>query len=95
MAGLNKLVSALGVSTALVDFGMRDDDVDKVATMAMDRPHGNAGVSEKLNVRELVRRAWAADGEDGYVGTQSHPHTALHVLSTSTWCLHYFAPHRP
>ncbi|GME26565.1 Alcohol dehydrogenase iron-type [Neofusicoccum parvum] len=59
--GLNVLLASLGVKRALRDFGMKEEDVDKVAEVAVSNPYWNPRPVEKEGIRELIRRAWAGE----------------------------------
>ncbi|KAH8816583.1 putative maleylacetate reductase [Xylogone sp. PMI_703] len=60
--GLNVLLNKLGVKRALKDFGLKEEDVDKAAEIAVQNAYWNPRPIEKEPIRELLRRAWA--GED-------------------------------
>lgn len=60
--GLNVLLKKLGVKRALKDFGLKEEDVDKAADIAVQNAYWNPRPIEKEPIRELLRRAWA--GED-------------------------------
>lgn len=59
--GLNALLEKLEVSRALKDFGMREEDIDKAAEIAMSLQYANPRPMEKEGIRELIRRAWAGE----------------------------------
>lgn len=59
--GLNTLLDRLGVSRALKDFGMKEEDIDKVASMAVRNPYSNPRKVEEQSIRVLLRRAWAGE----------------------------------
>lgn len=59
--GLNVLLEKLGVSRALKDYGMKEEDVDKAADIAMSVQYANPREMEKDGIRELIRRAWAGE----------------------------------
>lgn len=59
--GLNVLLEKLGVSRALKDYGMKEEDVDKATEIAMGVQYANPRAMEKDGIRELIRRAWAGD----------------------------------
>lgn len=59
--GLNVLLEKLGVSRALKDYGMKEEDVDKAAVIAMSVQYANPRATEKDGIRELIRRAWAGE----------------------------------
>ncbi|KAF2814851.1 maleylacetate reductase [Mytilinidion resinicola] len=63
--GLNVLLKSLGVKRALKDYGMKEEDVEKAAEIAVSNPYYNPRPVESEPVRELIRRAWA--GEDARV----------------------------
>ncbi|KAL6702372.1 hypothetical protein ACN47E_002497 [Coniothyrium glycines] len=60
--GLNKLIEGLGVGKALKDYGMKEEDIDKAAEIALRNPYANPRPIVQDKIRELIRRAWA--GED-------------------------------
>lgn len=59
--GLNVLLGKLGVKRALRELGMREQDVDRVADVAVEKPYWNPRPVEKEGVREIIRRAWAGE----------------------------------
>ncbi|PSN73824.1 putative maleylacetate reductase [Corynespora cassiicola Philippines] len=59
--GLNILLGKLGVKRALRDFGMKEDDIDRVASLATKNPYSNPRTVEESPIRELLRRAWIGD----------------------------------
>ncbi len=59
--GLNLLLSEVGVEKALRTYGMREEDVDKAAAIAMENRYYNPREVEEGKVRELLRRAWAGE----------------------------------
>jgi len=59
--GLNALLRKLKVSMALRDYGLKKEDLDKAAEMAVGNPYWNPRVVEKGPIRELLRRAWAGE----------------------------------
>lgn len=59
--GLNVLLQRLQVKRALKDFGMREEDLDKAAAIAVETPYWNPRAVETAKVRELLRRAWAGE----------------------------------
>ncbi|KAH8878953.1 putative maleylacetate reductase [Thozetella sp. PMI_491] len=60
--GLNLLLGKLKVERGLKAFGMKEEDIDKAADIAVSNPYWNPREVERTAVRELIRRAWA--GED-------------------------------
>lgn len=60
--GLNLLRGKLQVPRALKDFGMKDQDIEKAAEIALANEYPNPRKLEKEPLQELLRRAWA--GED-------------------------------
>ncbi|KDQ18992.1 hypothetical protein BOTBODRAFT_28471 [Botryobasidium botryosum FD-172 SS1] len=60
--GLNVLLAKLGVKRGLKEFGMREDDIDKAADIAVSNPYWNPRSLDRDLLREVIRRAWA--GED-------------------------------
>ncbi|KAK1676654.1 iron-containing alcohol dehydrogenase [Colletotrichum godetiae] len=61
VAGLNKLLRVLDISTGLKDIGMQEKDIDRVADVASDKPYWNPRPLEKVTIREIIRRAWAGE----------------------------------
>lgn len=59
--GLNVLLEKLGVKRALKDYGLKEEDVDKAADIAVGNPYWNPRSVEREPVRELIRRAWAGE----------------------------------
>jgi alcohol dehydrogenase class IV len=59
--GLNVLLEQLGVPKALRDFGMKEEDIDRAASIAVQSPYSNPRRVEEGLIRELVRRAWAGE----------------------------------
>ncbi|KAI4736939.1 maleylacetate reductase [Aureobasidium sp. EXF-12298] len=59
--GLNILLEKLGVSRALKEFGMQEEDIDKATEIAMSMQYANPRAMEKDAIRELIRRAWAGE----------------------------------
>ncbi|KAH7155946.1 hypothetical protein EDB81DRAFT_756465 [Dactylonectria macrodidyma] len=63
LAGLNSLLSKLPVKLGLKDFGLKEEDIDRAADLAMSQPYWTPRPLERTAIRELIRRAWA--GEPG------------------------------
>ncbi|KAI9834958.1 MAG: hypothetical protein M1819_002681 [Sarea resinae] len=59
--GLNVLLAKLKVKRALKDFGMKSEDIDRAAELAVSNPYYNPRPLEKESIRELIRRAWAGE----------------------------------
>ena len=59
--GLNVLLEKLKVKRALKDFGMKEEDIDKAAEIAVSNQYPNPRKIEKEPIRELIRRAWAGE----------------------------------
>jgi len=59
--GLNVLLEKLGVERALKAYGMKEEDVDKAADLAVANPYANPRKVERGGVREVIRRAWAGE----------------------------------
>lgn len=59
--GLNVLLEKLKVKRALRDFGMKEEDVDKAAEIAVGNPYWNPRPIEKEPLREVIRRCWAGE----------------------------------
>ena len=62
MSTLERDLSKLKVERGLKAFGMKEEDVDKAADIAVSNPYWNPREVEREAVRELIRRAWV--GED-------------------------------
>lgn len=60
--GLNVLLKKLKCARSLEAFGMKEEDIDQAADIAVSKPYWNPREIERSAVRELIRRAWA--GED-------------------------------
>ena len=59
--GLNVLLESLEVKRGLKEFGMKEEDIDKAAEIAVSNPYWNPRPVEKGPIRELIRRAWAGE----------------------------------
>ncbi|KAK4900384.1 hypothetical protein LTR27_002609 [Elasticomyces elasticus] len=59
--GLNVLLTKLKVKRGLKDFGMKEEDVDKAAEIAVSNPYWNPRDIEKEPLRETIRRCWAGE----------------------------------
>jgi alcohol dehydrogenase class IV len=59
--GLNVLLSKLKVKKGLKDFGMKEDDIDKAADIAVSNPYWNPRSVQRAPIRELIRRVWAGE----------------------------------
>ncbi|KAL0262467.1 hypothetical protein SLS55_001435 [Diplodia seriata] len=60
--GLNVLLGRLpGVKRSLGELGMKEEDVDRVADVAVEKPYWNPRPVEREGVREIIRRAWAGE----------------------------------
>ena len=59
--GLNRLLSKIGVERALQKYGMREEDIDKAAAIAMENRYYNPREVDQAKLRELLRRAWAGE----------------------------------
>lgn len=59
--GLNRLLEKLGVERGLRKFGMKEEDVEKAAGLAMEREYPNPRKLEKEKIKEVIRRAWAGE----------------------------------
>ena len=64
--GLNILLIRLKVKRGLKEFGMKKEDIDRAADIAVANPYENPRIIERDGIRELIRRAWA--GEDARAG---------------------------
>lgn len=63
--GLNVLLERLKVKRGLKELGMREEDIDKAAEIAVGNPYWNPRSVEKELVREVLRRAWAGEEARG------------------------------
>lgn len=59
--GLNVLLDRLKVQRGLKELGMKEEDVDKAADLAVTNAYWNPRKLERDPVRELLRRAWAGE----------------------------------
>ncbi|PSK34264.1 Maleylacetate reductase [Elsinoe australis] len=59
--GLNLLLGKLGVKRGLKDFGMKEEDVDRAADIAVGNPYWNPRPVEREKLRETIRRCWAGE----------------------------------
>ncbi len=59
--GLNLLLDRLAVQRSLAAFGMREEDIDRAADIALSNPYWNPRPVERAPIRELLRRAWAGE----------------------------------
>ena len=58
-AGLFELAGEIAVQRALRDFGMREQDIDRAADIAVTNPYWNPRAIEREAIRGLIARAWA------------------------------------
>lgn len=59
--GLNVLLEKLQVKRGLKDFGMKEEDIDKAADIAVSNPYWNPREIQREPIRELIRRVWAGE----------------------------------
>ncbi|SMQ50543.1 unnamed protein product [Zymoseptoria tritici ST99CH_1A5] len=59
--GVNRLLARLGVKRSLKDLGMKEDDVERAADIAMERPYWNPRLIKRDVLQEVVRRCWAGE----------------------------------
>jgi alcohol dehydrogenase class IV len=59
--GLNVLLDKLKVQRGLKEFGMKEEDIDKAADIAVSNPYWNPRDIERTPIRELIRRVWAGE----------------------------------
>lgn len=59
--GLNVLLEKLQVKRGLKEFGMKEEDVDRAADLAVGNPYWNPREVEREPIRELIRRVWAGE----------------------------------
>ncbi|KAJ0108262.1 maleylacetate reductase [Diaporthe amygdali] len=65
LEGLKNLLKRLPVPKGLKELGMRAEDIDKAADIAVNNPYQNPREIKREPIRELIRRAW--EGEDAKV----------------------------
>jgi alcohol dehydrogenase class IV len=61
IVGLNVLLEKLKVERGLKAYGMKEEDIDKAADLAVANPYANPRKVERDGVREVIRRAWAGE----------------------------------
>lgn len=61
VTGLNNFLDRLGAPRALKEIGMQQEDIDRVASLAVRNPYSNPREVEAGAIRELLRRAWAGE----------------------------------
>lgn len=59
--GLNILLTKLKVEKSLKAFAMKEEDIDRAADIAIEKPYKNPRKVERDPIRELIRRAWAGE----------------------------------
>jgi alcohol dehydrogenase class IV len=59
--GLNVLLSKINVKRGAKDFGMKEEDIDKAADLALASAYWNPRPIERAPIRELLRRVWAGE----------------------------------
>ncbi|RMD39403.1 hypothetical protein DV735_g5719, partial [Chaetothyriales sp. CBS 134920] len=59
--GLNTLLEKLKVKRALKDFGMKEEDIDQAAEIAVSNQYPNPRPLDKAKIREVIRRCWAGE----------------------------------
>lgn len=59
--GLNVLLTKLKVKRGAKDFGMKEEDIDKAADIAVGNPYWNPREIQRAPIRELIRRVWAGE----------------------------------
>lgn len=59
--GLNVLMQKLQVKGGAKEFGMKEEDIDKAAEIAMKNAYWNPREVKKDAIRELFRRVWAGE----------------------------------
>lgn len=57
--GLYDFSSALGAPLALKDLGLKEEDLDRAAELAVLNPYWNPRPVERQAIRELLQRAWS------------------------------------
>jgi alcohol dehydrogenase class IV len=61
VVGLNVLLDKLGVEKGLKAYGMKEEDIDKAADIAVSNPYANPRAVIRDEIREVIRRAWAGE----------------------------------
>lgn len=61
VGGLNLLLARLKVKRGLRELGMREEDVDAAAEIAVANPYWNPRAVERGLLRETIRRCWAGE----------------------------------
>ncbi|KAI9376671.1 hypothetical protein BJX61DRAFT_530679 [Aspergillus egyptiacus] len=61
--GLNVLLEKLKVKRGVKDFGMKEEDIDKAADIAVSNPYWNPRPIERAPIRELIRRVMTTELE--------------------------------
>ena len=61
VVGLNVLLGKLGVERALRAYGMKEEDVERAAELAVANPYANPRKVVREEIREVIRRAWAGE----------------------------------
>lgn len=59
--GLNVLLGRMGVERKLSAYGMKEEDIDKAADLAVAKPYPNPRTIVRDEIREVIRRAWAGE----------------------------------
>ena len=62
--GLYDLAGRLGAPRSLKELGMREADIDTAADLATERPYWNPRPVERVELRDLIARAWAGAPPD-------------------------------
>ena len=55
------LLDKLKVKRGLKEFGMKEEDVEEAAKIAVSNPYWNPREIEKEPLRETIRRCWAGE----------------------------------
>lgn len=59
--GVNVLLAKLKVKRGLREYGMKEEDIDRAAEIAVSNPYYNPRPVEKEKIMELIRRAWVGE----------------------------------
>lgn len=59
--GLNALLEKLGVEKSLKAYGMKEEDINKAADIAVSNPYANPRQVVREEIKEVIRRAWAGE----------------------------------
>lgn len=72
--GLFELAGEIGGRRSLKDIGMREEDIDRAADLAVENPYWNPRQIERDAIRGLIARAWAGTAPVDEVKAQAVVH---------------------